>query len=81
MHQTDPVVYTARKAHRCDWCWQHIVPGEVYSRYRIFDSGEATTMKLHAECYSVMMDEARQEGGFIEWTPGQERPRAALEGK
>jgi hypothetical protein len=69
------VEHKARKRHRCDWCWQFIFPGEQYKRYRYFqDSEEAGKVKMHPECCDAMLEEARQEGGWIEWTPGQDRP-------
>lgn len=74
MHTTPTEIHKAQKRHRCDWCWQFIEPGETYSRYRVYNDGGAATMKLHSECHDAMQEEARQEGGFIEWTPGQERP-------
>jgi hypothetical protein len=73
-HFTEPTTQTARKTHRCTWCWQLIEPGEEYKRYRHFDNGEARTEKLHPECYEAMLGEVTEWGGHIEWTPGQERP-------
>lgn len=86
MHVTDTTTHTAQKQHRCAWCWQLIEPGDTYSRYRFYDGGDAGTVKMHPECHSAMQEEARQEGGTLEWTPGQERPntngnRPAPEGK
>lgn len=75
--QTEPETYKAKKRHRCEWCWQFIEPGERYKRYRWFDGGEASTVKMHDECYGAMQDAAAEEGGYIEWTPGQERPVTA----
>lgn len=66
--------HKALNRHRCSWCWQFIEVGENYWRYRFFDNGEVSTVKMHPECYDAMQVAAREEGGFIEWTPGQERP-------
>lgn len=33
------------------------------------------TMREHPECYEAMCEAAEEEGGWIEWTPGQERPQ------
>lgn len=66
--------HKARRLHRCEWCWQFITPGEQYKRYRHFSDGDAGTCKMHPECCEAMLAEALQEGGWIEWTPGQERP-------
>ena len=77
MHATAPETHKARKAHRCQWCWQRIDEGTEYKRYRYYDSGEASTVKMHPECYDAMQEAAREEGGYIEWTPGMERPLPA----
>jgi hypothetical protein len=74
MNTTPTETHKARKRHRCDWCWQFIEPGAVYSRYRFYNDGEAGTVKMHPECHDAMQEEAREAGGFIEWTPGQDRP-------
>lgn len=71
---TEATVQTARVPHRCTWCWQRINVGEQYTRYRYFDCGDAGTVKAHPECYNAIIGAAQDEGGFIEWTPGQERP-------
>lgn len=76
MRQTDTTTHKAIKQHRCDWCLQLIEPGETYKRYRFFDGSEASTIKMHAECFDAMQDEAREWGGYFEWWPRQEeRPK------
>lgn len=74
MNTTQPTTHCAIKRHRCGWCWQFIEAGESYTRYRWFSDGEADTIKMHPECFGAMQEAAREEGGTIEWTPGQERP-------
>lgn len=74
MHTTETEMHTARKAHRCQWCWQGIEVGTKYRRYRFYCGGEAGTVKMHPECHDAMQEAAAEEGGYIEWTPGQERP-------
>lgn len=74
MYATPTETHKAKKQHRCEWCWQFIEAGETYNRYRFYADGEAGTVKMHPECYEVMQDEASNEGGWFEWTPGQERP-------
>jgi len=74
MHATPTEIHKARQQHRCSWCWQFIEVGETYQRYRFYDGGEAGTVKLHQECHDVMQEEAADEGGWLEWTPGQHRP-------
>jgi hypothetical protein len=75
MYTTPTETHNAMKQHRCDWCYQSIHSGETYMRYRVYADGDAGTVKMHPECYYSMQDEARNEGGLIEWTPGQERPQ------
>ena len=75
IHMTPTETHKAVKQHRCDWCWQFIHPGETYNRYRFYGGdADVGTVKMHPECYEAMQEEARAEGGWIEWTPGQERP-------
>lgn len=64
----------AAKVHRCIWCWQHIEAGERYMDERSVYDGELQVHKWHPECLEAMEKEASEEGGMIEWTPGQERP-------
>lgn len=78
MSRSEAGHHQARKRHRCSWCWQHIEVGENYRRYRFYDGGEAATVKMHPECYDAMLQAAREEGGVIEWTPGQERPASPM---
>ena len=80
MHMTEVETHKARKAHRCEWCWQRIDDGTEYKRYRYYGGGEASTVKMHPECYDAMQEAAREEGGYIEWTPGMERPLPANAG-
>lgn len=69
--------HVASKPHRCDWCWQYINKGETYKRYRVFNCGDAATVRAHEECYEAIQDAAIEEGGWVEWTPGQDRPNPA----
>ena len=72
--QTEASTQAARKRHRCTWCWQFIEIGDQYARYRYYDGGDVGTVRMHPECHGAMQEEAADEGGFIEWTPGQPRP-------
>lgn len=74
MHTTEVETHVAHKKHSCGWCCQIILPGDMYKRYRYYDGGDAGTVKLHPECYAAMCEAASEEGGYIEWTPGQDRP-------
>lgn len=81
MHFTKTEAHKARKAHRCSWCWQLINTAEIYKRYRAFDGGDASTIRMHPECHDAMTEAAKEEGGIIEWTPGMERPVIGITGK
>ena len=75
MYLTSVETHKARKQHRCDWCGQAIEPATDYKRYRFFDGADAGTVKLHPECHDASCDAAHEEGGYLEWTPGEnERP-------
>ena len=77
MSTTRETTQAAKKVHRCSWCWQRIEIGSIYKRYRFFDGGDAGTCKMHPECFCAMEEAAKEEGGYLEWTPGQERPLAS----
>ena len=79
MHMTEVETHKARKAHRCEWCWQRIDEGAEYKRYRYYDGGDAATIKMHPECMEAMQEEAAYWGGDFEWTPGQERPKVGAD--
>lgn len=79
IHCTEPATHKAKKRHRCDWCWQFIEPGEHYKRYRWFDGGDARTVREHLECFDTMQSAAAEEGGYLEFSPGQERPAKTLQ--
>lgn len=75
---TEAETHKAQKIHRCEWCWQRIETGEQYKRYRYYSDGDAGTVKAHPECYDAIQEAAREEGGIVEWTPGQERPACQI---
>jgi hypothetical protein len=70
---TSTAVRKAHKEHRCSWCYEPILPGETYHRYRVFDDGPGT-IRLHAECYAVI---AQVPAGLC-WTEGTQ-PRGVLD--
>ncbi len=74
MFCTPVATYKSRKNRQCEWCLERIHPGDLYMRYRYYNSGDAQTIRLHPECYEAMVDYAKEEGGFCEWTPGMDRP-------
>ena len=40
----------ARKAHRCSWCGDYILPGEKYNRASLVDGGDFWCWKSHISC-------------------------------
>ena len=79
MNMTEVETHKARKAHRCEWCWQRIDEGTEYKRYRYYNGSETATIKMHPECMEAMQEEAAHWGGDFEWTPGQERPKVGAD--
>ena len=73
MTDTQVTTQSARKQYRCEWCWERIEAGATYKRWCSFYDGPAT-MRMHPECHGAMEVAIQDEGGFLEWTPGQERP-------
>lgn len=68
----------AKKAHVCHWCGERIELGELYVKYRWWNGGDAGTNKMHPECDKACADAAHEEGGWIEFLPGDnERPERA----
>lgn len=66
---------TARKAHRCIWCWESIRVGDRYLDERSIYDGNMQRNRFHPECHDAMRQAASEEGGVIEWIPGEnERP-------
>lgn len=70
-------IRTARKAHRCDYCWQAISIGERYVNARFVHSGDFQHQHLHPECDDDIQELARENFGEYWWTPGENpRPKA-----
>lgn len=80
MYCTDPETLTARKAHRCMSCGEPVNPGEQYTRWRCYDSGDVGTVKMHPECHAMHCADAEgMGGGPWEFTPfSHERPNVAI---
>ncbi len=53
---------------------EEVLPHVWISRATLGFHGDASTVKMHPECFEAMQDAASEEGGWLEWTPGQERP-------
>lgn len=64
----------ARKTHGCSWCGERIEIDQPYSRWRWFDGGDASTVRVHPECNAALHDMSVELGESIEFFPG-ENPR------
>lgn len=63
--------HTARKHGRCSWCGEWIEIGERYvSQAGIGRNGDFFHSRFHLECDADCLLVAREEGGFIEFMPG-----------
>ena len=71
MHCTETETRKARKTHLCMSCGELVNVGDEYKRWRCYDSGDVGTVKMHPECYAAMQDAAQDNGGDIEFTPGE----------
>ena len=54
MHFTEPTIHKATQEHQCSWCGEIISCDQHYNRYRWFEDGEASTIKIHPECLAAM---------------------------
>ena len=75
---TDPVMLTAKKAHRCTWCAQAIEPGQKYRRWVTFDDS-AFTSKMHPVCVSACDAECREYSDEEYIAYENERPAAKVQ--
>lgn len=74
MYCTEAVTLKARKVHRCMSCGEDIFVGDTYKRWRCYDNGDASTVKMHPECYAMHCEDA---DGSWEFTPySHDRPSA-----
>lgn len=67
---------TARKPHRCIWCYWPIPIGEQYVQQEGFFDGAPQRNRYHNECWSDLL----AEGPFCEFTPGCADPPERLQG-
>ena len=45
-----PTTPVARKAHRCEWCWQGIAVGEKHYKYVGVWEGDFQDWRMHLDC-------------------------------
>jgi hypothetical protein len=57
----------ARKAYRCVWCGYRIPEGERHVHERSIFDGEFQNHRWHPECLDAMREQAREEGGEVEF--------------
>lgn len=63
-------IAAAKNNHSCSWCNQKIAAGEPYKKYRWFDGGDASTIKMHPECLDACDELVAIEKEPIEFYPG-----------
>ena len=63
-------IKSAKNPHICSWCNERIEAGESYKRWRWFDCGDASTVKMHPECNDALNG---MEPGDVNdgWYPGE----------
>lgn len=62
MYSTEPTrIKQSRKPHCCDWFGGVIQVGEGYHRWRYYAHQEASTCKLHEDCFEAMIEERDQD--------------------
>lgn len=63
-------IKSAKKEHVCSWCATKIAQGESYKRCRWYDSQDASTVKMHHDCYGAALD--LSEDGRFEFEFGEQ---------
>ena len=58
------------KTHGCSWCGQSIKKGGAYDRYRYYDGGYASTVKMHPECLTACDQLVSEYNEPIEFNAG-----------
>ena len=62
-------VKAVRKARVCEWCASLIPKGEP-AEYRATVYDGFQTSYMHPECDAAMLEVASDDGGALEWWPG-----------
>ena len=63
-------VQHSQKVRQCSWCGTDIAVGEPYHGYTYRNGKDSDRVTLHLCCHEAMQTLAREEGGWVEWTPG-----------
>lgn len=61
-HLTPVEKRTARKEHRCEWCFTTIEVGESHNRWAGTEEGQWYSMRVHLDCYDAMTREWHEVG-------------------
>lgn len=61
-HFTPLETRTARKEHRCDWCFTAIERGESHRRWAGTEEGQWFSMRVHLDCRAAMEREWHEWG-------------------
>jgi len=54
-------IKNAGKEHTCSWCGERIPQGSTFWRWRYFDGGDASTVKVHPECLAAGDQSSRDD--------------------
>jgi len=74
-HQnTTEHINKARTEHLCSWCNEKIKKGKPYSRWRWFDNGDTSVVKVHPECLEALNVVIAERRDCVEFNPG-DNPR------
>lgn len=59
----------AAKPHRCTWCGEQILKGEVHHKWACTFEGTFSDNRLHAACFAAMQAAPRSllEDGWERW--------------
>lgn len=53
-------IKAAAKKHTCTWCGEKIIEGEPYKAWRWYSDGDASTCKLHDDCYDAHLERCKE---------------------
>lgn len=66
-------ILATRKDYKCAWCNEMIPKGGSCFSWVSIDGGQASTLRVHEECYEAMQEVIREYDG--EMPPPGENPR------
>lgn len=66
----------AAKQHKCEWCFEPILKGEVHSYNVGKVDGDFYAYRLHDECIEPVADQCCYDGVFMPGDGAEQRGRA-----